>query len=80
MRRPIALYLAFAASLICSGHLFSTVATPTMFAIIVSAYILVVRKPEDTVVDLKRDLRCKTILKGNSASDIAVGQHSTSVC
>ena len=74
------MYLAFAASLICSGDLFSTVATTTMLAIIVSAYILIVRKLVDTVVELKRDMWCKIILKGNSASDIAVGQHSTSVC
>ena len=74
------MYLAFAASLICSGDLFSTVATPTMFAVIVSAYILIIRKLEDTVVERKRNLRCKTILKGNSAGDIAVGQHSTCVC
>ena len=74
------MYLAFAASLICSGDLFPTVATPTMFAIIVSAYILIVRSLEDTVVELKRDLRCKAILKGNSTVDIAVGQHCTSVC
>ncbi len=76
----MAIYLAFAASLICSGDLFSTVATPAMFAIIVSAYILIVRKLEDIVVQLKRVLRCKTILKGNSASDITVGQHPTGVC
>lgn len=74
------MYLAFAASLICSGDLFPTVATPTMSAIIVFAYILIVRKLEDTVVELKRDLRCKAILKGNSTSDIAVGQHCISVC
>ena len=74
------MYLAFAASLICSGDLFSTVATPTMFAVIVSAYILIVRKLEDTVVGCKRNLRCKTILKGNRAGDIAVGQNSTCVC
>ena len=74
------MYLAFAASLICSGYLLSTVATPTMFAVIISAYILIVRKLEDTVVEWKQILRCKTILKGNSAGDIAVGQHSTCVC
>ena len=74
------MYLAFAASLICSGDLLSAVATPTMSAIIVSAYILIVRKLEGTVVELKRHLRCKSILKGNSASDVAVGQHSTSIC
>ena len=74
------MYLAFAASLVCSGDLLSTVATPTMSAIIVSAYILIVRKLEDTIVALKRHLRCKTIFKGNSAIDITVGQHSTSIC
>lgn len=74
------MYLAFAASLICSGDLLSTVATPTMFSIIVSAYILIVCKLEDTVADLKWELRCKTILKGSTASDIEVGQHSTSIC
>ena len=73
------MYLAFAASLICSGDLFSTVATPAMSAIIVSAYILIVRKLEDIVVESKRELRCKTILKGNSASVIVVGQHSTGI-
>ena len=74
------MYLAFAASLICSGHPLSTVATPTMFAVIVSAYILIVRKLEDTVVERKRNVQGKTILKGKSAGDIAVRQHSTCVC
>ena len=73
------MYLAFAASLICSGDLFSTVATPTMFAIIVPTYILIIRKFEDTIVELKRDLRCKALLRGNNRSNITVEQHFTSV-
>ena len=72
-------YLAFAASLICSGDFFSTVTTPTMFAIIVSAYILIIRKLKDTVVGLERDLQCKALLRGNNRSNTAVEQGFTSI-
>ena len=73
------MYLAFAASLICSGDLFSAVATPTMFAIIVSAHVLIIRKLEETVVGLKRVLQCKALLRGNSRSNTAIEQRFTSV-